>query len=566
MEKLAVSGKIAPSDQLSPEVNRLIHKGRKHFEKKEWERAAKYYVAAWNLAPEDKRLLTIVSHLLVQLGVREQAIAVLEKALEVNGPTQEILGIIGQMALEMRMMDIAEKLFDLHVQLFPGVAYGYNSLANALGGQERYDDSIAMLQEILPLFPEDGSLWNTLASHVSMRDGLRDSIVFYQEAYRLSRKDYRVPNNLARVHEQLNEFEEARKWGERSAKLKPGDPEPLLGLGTTYLTLGNLKKGWHYYQYRLDKRRKSMVVHYTHKLPAWDGRSLKNKSILVASEQGVGDEILFGLALPRIMKEAKKVYIGCDSRLISVFQRSFPEAEIVGAMGAESHGYYYRGYPELEERLKSGETKIDCATEFGSIPRFHWTSVEDIPRFEEGFLKTDDARVADWKKRLAALGDKPKVGIAWRSSKMTADRKRIYLTIEDLQPILQTPGVEFVNVQYGDCAEDIGKARDEYGITIHEWDDLDLRDDFEGTLAMMKNLDLIIGPTSTPAIMGMGVGKPVWWLARHTPWWTFGTGTSPFHAKGSVTIAQVETPWLDTTPGVGDRLARAAKAGDFTIE
>lgn len=566
MEKLAATGTIPSSKEQSPEVIQLINKGRKHFEKEEWERAAKYYVAAWNLVPEDKNLLTIVSHLLVQLGVREQAIGVLEKALEINGPTQEILGIIGQMALEMRMTDIAEKLFKVHIQLYPSVTYGYNSLANALGGQERYDESIAMLQEILPMFPEDASLWNTLASHVGMRDGLRDSIVFYEEAYRLNPKDYRFSNNLARIYEQLNEFEEAREWGERAAKLKPGDPEPLLGLGTTLLTLGNLKKGWRYYQYRMDKRRKGVVVHYTHKLPAWDGRSLKNKSILVASEQGVGDEILFGLALPKILAEAKKVYIGCDIRLMSVFQRSFPEAEIVGAMGAESHGYHYRGYPELEERLKSGETKIDCATEFGSIPRFNWSKIEDIPQFEDGFLTLDAELVAKWQKRLSALGDKPKIGLAWRSSKMTADRKRIYLNLDDLRPILQTPGVDFINVQYGDCSEDIQRAQEEFGITIHDWDDLDLKDDFEETLAMMKNLDLITGPTSTPAAMGMGVGIPVWWLVRHMPWWNFGTGGTPFHATGSITVAQVETPWLDHTPGVAERLARGVEAGDFTID
>jgi hypothetical protein len=251
---------------------------------------------------------------------------------------------------------------------------------------------------------------------------------------------------------------------------------------------------------------------------------------------------------------------------MSVFQRSFPEAKIVGAMGVETHGYHYRGYPELEDQLKSGELKIDCATEFGSIPRFHWSRLEDVPQCAEGFLKPDDKNVAKWQKRLATLGDKPRVGLAWRSSKMTADRKRIYLNIEDLLPVLRTPGVEFVNVQYDDCAEDIAKIRDEYGITIHAWDDLDLKDDFENTLAMMKNLDLIIGPPSTPAIMGMSVGIPVWWLARHTPWWTFGTGAVPFHAQGSVTIGQVETPWLDHTPGVAERLARAVKAGDFTVE
>lgn len=564
--------------ELSPEkrdakLAKLTIRGKKYFDRKDWAKAAKYYVAAWDMAPEDKDLLVIVSHLLVQLGVREKAILVLEKALEVNGPTRDVLSIMGEMALTMQMHDIAEKLANIYIEQFPDDPVGYNTLANALGGQEKFDQSIEMMQLMLPIFEDNANLWNTLGSHVSMRDGYAESIVFYEQAAKLAPDDYRIPNNLARTYEYMDNFEAAAIWSERSLELKPGDPEPTLGLGTAQLTLGNLKDGWKYYQARLDPRRTGQVTHYTHKIPDWDGSDLAGKSIFLASEQGLGDEILFGLVIPRVCEEAEKVYIGCDKRLMSVFERSFPDVEVYYASDITQHGYIYRRFPQFEARLKAGEIEVDCSAEYGSIPQFHWKTIEEIPDFPDGLLKLDPELVAKWKARLDELSDRPKIGLAWRSGKMTADRKRAYLAVEDMAPLFKLArteggrdGVDFINLQYGDCSEELALVKEKFGVTVHAWDDLNLKDDFENTLALMKNIDLTIGAGSSPAMMSMAVGIPVWWMVRQRPWWTFGTGAVPFHPKGNITTHPVGTAWAEKTPEVAARLARAIETDDFTTE
>lgn len=554
------------------QIARLTAKGKPHLDRGEWAEAAKYFTKAWDLAPKDKDLLLVISHLMVQLGAREQALAVLEKALEANGPTKPVLSIICRMALDMQMHDIAEKLARISVEQFPDDAAGYNTLANALGGQEKFDESIEMLQQLIPIFESDANLWNTLAAHVSMRDGYAASLVFYEQAVALAPDDYRIPNNLAKAYEHLDNFEEAAIWAQRSLDLKPGDPEPMLGLGTSQLVLGDLEEGWRNYQSRLDPSRAGQVTHYTHKQPAWDGSSLAGKSIFLASEQGIGDEILFGLAIPRVCEEAEKVYIGCDSRLVSVFQRSFPEAEIYHAANATQHGYIYCVYPEFEEKLKTSEIEVDCAAEYGSVPQYHWRTADEIPSFPEGFLKLDPELVAKWKARLGEISDRPKIGLAWRSGKMTADRKRAYLAIEDLEPLFalagkdgENDGVDFINLQYGDCTDELALVKEKFGVTVHDWDDLNLKDDFENTLALMKNVDLTIGAGSSPAMMSMAVGTPVWWLVRQRPWWMFGTDGAPFHPKGSITLHPVGAAWADKTPEVAARLQRAIEAGDFTV-
>ena len=60
---------------------------------------------------------------------------------------------------------------------------------------------------------------------------------------------------------------------------------------------------------------------------------------------------------------------------------------------------------------------------------------------------------------LQALPGK-KVGICWRSMMLGAKRAKYYSPLEGWGPILKTPGVSFVNLQYGDCAEELARAQE----------------------------------------------------------------------------------------------------------
>jgi hypothetical protein len=78
----------------------------------------------------------------------------------------------------------------------------------------------------------------------------------------------------------------------------------------------------------------------------------------------------------------------------------------------------------------------------------------DVDRFPErsAFLAPDPERVAHWRRELAGYGEGPKVGVLWKSLKIDAGRVRYFSPFERWRPILTTPGVTFVNLQYGDSS------------------------------------------------------------------------------------------------------------------
>src|SRR6185503_2084460 len=92
--------------------------------------------------------------------------------------------------------------------------------------------------------------------------------------------------------------------------------------------------------------------------------------------------------------------------------------------------------------------RIDLWTPFGSLLRGFRRSVKAYPD-RRAFLKADPDRVVHWRRVLGELGDGPRVGLVWKSLKIETARARFYSPFEAWAPVLKTPGVVFVNLQYG---------------------------------------------------------------------------------------------------------------------
>jgi hypothetical protein len=121
-------------------------------------------------------------------------------------------------------------------------------------------------------------------------------------------------------------------------------------------------------------------------------------------------------------------------------------------------------------------------------------------------LHPDHADVAKFADRLAEFRGNKLVGICWRSHKLSATRNKKYTALEDWGGILSVPGVVFVNLQYGECEEEIQQIERELSIRILRWEDLDLMNDFSSVAALIKNLDLVISVSSAIVPLAGAVG------------------------------------------------------------
>jgi hypothetical protein len=135
-----------------------------------------------------------------------------------------------------------------------------------------------------------------------------------------------------------------------------------------------------------------------------------------------------------------------------------------------------------------------------------------------------------------------------------AKRAKYFSPIDHWGPILQTPGVSFVNLQYGDSAEEIARAEEKFGITIHRIEGLDLRDDIDGTAALCAGLDLVLSAPTAAAATAASVGAAVWFITAGRTWPQLGTEEYPWYARTRVLSPRKFGDWATLMPDVADEL------------
>ena len=70
------------------------------------------------------------------------------------------------------------------------------------------------------------------------------------------------------------------------------------------------------------------------------------------------------------------------------------------------------------------------------------------------------------------------------------------------------PDVTFINLQYKDSTDDLVKVKDEFGVTVHNFEDLDQYNNVDDVVALCAALDIVVTTKVTPMIFSSGVGTP----------------------------------------------------------
>jgi hypothetical protein len=135
-----------------------------------------------------------------------------------------------------------------------------------------------------------------------------------------------------------------------------------------------------------------------------------------------------------------------------------------------------------------------------------------------------------------------------------AKRAKYFSPIEGWAPVLGTPGVSFVNLQYGDCAEELARVAQSQGVTVHTIEGLNLKGDIDGVAALAAALDLVISAPTAAAAIAASVGTPTWFVAAGRTWPQLGTAEYPWYARTRVFWPEKFGDWAILMPEVSDEL------------
>ncbi len=515
-------GKEFATEKLSSAARVHLKSGMEHFNRADWLSAEAELRRAWLLAPKSFGIMVALSKTLTELGERPKAIELLEEALAIHGPNETLLAIMGEMAVNMSLHDVAEKVWRTVLSLNPSEPSYYVNLGAAQIAQEKYDDALAMLNDTVALFPSYPPLWNSLGVVAKAKQMFGEARAFFRQAISLDESDYRFWSNLASVE---SDRDTVLSFSNKALALNPDCTETHLGLANLHFEQGFVALAWPHWERRMSaERARGQNTQFAFDFPSWQGEDVSDKTLLVCGEQGIGDEVFFAKSLPKIYQQAKQLVLACEPRLVSVFKRLMPEAIVEAYETQTLYGHTYRKCSAIDRMVEEGSIEIDFFCPLASTWPYTWGPRRfDIPVDEGGYLHSDPALKAKWQQRLGQLPGSLKIGVSWESSNKANDRVGGYTDVSFWRDIAALEGVDLICLQYGDVGSQLKEFHAATGRRIHSWDDVDLKQDIEANLAIMDNLDFVVGPATATQMFSMALGPQTLLLARGRPWWHFGT-------------------------------------------
>ncbi|TAJ69565.1 MAG: tetratricopeptide repeat protein [Phenylobacterium sp.] len=480
------------------------------------------------------------------------AITAYETALRLLPDHAEVANDLGRLAYRLGMKSHAEKLFRHFLVRYPGHHEGANNLACVLRDDQRYDEAVELLRPAILARPDVAMLWNTMGTVMAELGDYPNAEIFFREAVRLEPTFPKALYNLSSARLSQGDPDEALVLcDEALAHVLAEDERQMMHLSrsTILLTLGRIGEGWDAYEARLHPSYAD-TTHFlvdVERYPA--GAGLEGKSLLAIAEQGLGDEILFGNVLPNALEAVGpegRLTLAVEPRLVSLFQRSFPQATVGAHATYLKTGRTYRTLPFV-----TNFKDYDYWTPFGSLLREFRRSIGAFPD-RAGFLTPDPVRVAHWRRELDTAPAGVKVGLLWKSNIRTGARRRFFSPFADWAPVLRARGVTLINLQYGDCSEEIAQAERDYGVSIWTPPGIDLKQDLDDVAALCCAVDLVVGFSNATMNLAAGCGAPTWLISVPGAWTRLGTARYPWYPQVRTFTTPAFGNWTPVMEAVGE--------------
>jgi tetratricopeptide (TPR) repeat protein len=419
-------------------VDALINRGTVLLALARPAQAADLYRQAIALSPGNAMAFGNLGKALQDLGQTDKAIAAYREALHHQPDNAVVHANLGGALLEQSDWDGSEAASQRAITLDPANPLAHANLGTALLNLRRYDAALAACRRAVALKPQNAIVLGSLGGAMLELGAWSEAEDLCHQAITLDPSLSNAHFNLSHALKALNRLDTATHAVRQAIALRPHSSEYHFHLAHLLLLQGQMQEGWVEYDWRWQLADFAWLsaTHGAFRQAQWTGEDIANKTILVYTEQGLGDVIQFARYLPLLVRKAAKVIVAVHAPLRRLLET------IDGLTIVPIH------QPPLPP--------FDVHCPLLSLPRAFATSLDTIPA-SVPYLRPDPILRARWAKRLH--GSKPRVGIVWAGNPATKRDRFRSPGFTSIAPLLDIPGIDFVLLQVGPGRADLDSAR-----------------------------------------------------------------------------------------------------------
>jgi Flp pilus assembly protein TadD len=454
-----------------------------------------------------------------QLGRFEEALKFFTQAGAVQPNNFAVQFNRGKALKELKRYDEALSAYEQALSLKPDFAEAYNNRGNVLKDLKRYDEALVSYGKATVLKPDYANAYNNQGATLVILQRHDEALASYDKALSLHPAYAEAYNNRGTALEHLRRYDEALASYSKAIELKPDFAEARYHKGMLSLLLGNFADGWRLHEWRWQTAQLQDFAK-NFKQPLWLGDPpIAGKTILLHSEQGLGDTIQFARYVPMVEALGATVILGVPVDLLALFHT------LEGHFTLIAEGDALPGF--------------DLHCPLMSLPLAFGTTLDSIPA-RIPYLAADPQKQRAWQGRLGPKV-RPRLGLVWSGNPHHINDRYRSMSLRTLAPLLKED-FEFHSLQKALRAEDWAALADFPQLHSHS----EALHDFTDTAALVAELDGVITIDTSVAHLAGALGKPVWILL-------------PYVADYRWLTQRNDSPWYPTA-----RLFRQNSIGDWS--
>ncbi len=442
----------------------------------------------------------VLGAVLQAIGKINESLDAKQMAADLSPNDAEAWSNLGNTYQKQNCLDESEKCLRQALKISPNLAVAHNNLGITLEKLTRFNEAKLSYQKALILRPDYAEARYNYGVTLQKLLRVEEAEESYRLAISIDFNQAKAHSNLALILKNKSQFAESEQHFVTALQQDSQFIDAHYNFALLLLLSGRLKEGWAQYQwfYHPENANPSKPKQPNLTAKQWQGEPLQGKTILIHSEQGLGDMIQFVRYAQHLQAVGAKVWVLVIKPLVELFKT----------------------IPWVARVLDNGEqhqTVYDFWVFPLALPYWFQTTLETVP-LNVPYLSVDDTKVTWWKNWLNQhiSVEHKRVGLVWAGNPVHANDANRSIAFSELSAFASIKNVTFISLQLGEKAKkELENCPD--GVTI--LDAAPFIHDFTDSAALLGALDLLITVDSAPAHLAGALNLSVWTLITKVPDW-----------------------------------------------
>ena len=475
-------------------VNSALTKGLELFIKRNFNEADKEFKNIIKIYPNEINSNFYLGAILFEEKKFDESIIYLLKVISIDENHRDANFMIGRIFHHLKKFERAKFFFNKVYRLNKKDFSVLSFLAKSLIKLKNYQEAETLLIGGLREKPNSFDL-NYDLGFLYLRTGKTDNCIFYLlKALEINKNSYYTYANLGTAYLWKSDFVNARKIFDEGLRNFPNNT--VIDFSYSFLRLSECKINNGFKSYEKRKIINNNEYNFNDQKKEWIGQDLNGKTILIISEQGIGDTIQF-------------------SRYIFLLKQKYSVKIIF--LVKKNLKYLFKSTDINLVSKKEEICNFDYFQYLLSLPGiFYKKDKKFFPN--KNFIKPDFNLIKKWKIELDNYKG-PKIGINYQGDLDNPTAFMRSIPLKNFEKLFELDNLNFISLNkvYGEKQIERFKFKKKLINFSNKFDNGN--NSFEDTIAILKSLDLVITSDASLVHIASSMEIKTWLLLGcNTDW------------------------------------------------